>query len=174
MCGIVGALDLTGNRDFPAEWLRAMTMAIAHRGPDDEYFHREPGLALGTRRLAIVDLAGGRQPLANEDETVWVSFNRVIRPGHYVRVRDGRIDRAVSYSERDRWHNVGPFGLMRSASDRLCLAASSSIHPDASPRAIASASPGQGSRTILQSRRASARSPSLLGLDGLVPQGQGP
>ena len=75
MCGIVGALDLTGNRDFPAEWLRAMTMAIAHRGPDDDYFHREPGLALGTRRLAIVDLAGGRQPLANEDETVWVSFN---------------------------------------------------------------------------------------------------
>ena len=52
-----------------------MTVAIAHRGPDDEYFHREPGLALGTRRLAIVDLAGGRQPLANEDETVWVSFN---------------------------------------------------------------------------------------------------
>ena len=75
MCGIVGAFDLTGNRDFPAEWLRAMTVAIAHRGPDDEYFHREPGLALGTRRLAIVDLAGGRQPLANEDETVWVSFN---------------------------------------------------------------------------------------------------
>ena len=74
-CGIVGALDLTGNRDFPAERLRAMTVAIAHRGPDDEYFHREPGLALGTRRLAIVDLAGGRQPLANEDETVWVSYN---------------------------------------------------------------------------------------------------
>ncbi len=75
MCGIIGALDLTGNRDFPAEWLRAMSGAIAHRGPDDEYFHREPGLALGTRRLAIVDLAGGRQPLANEDKTVWISFN---------------------------------------------------------------------------------------------------
>ena len=68
-------LDLSGRRNFPAERLRAMTMAIAHRGPDDEYFHREPGLALGTRRLAIVDLAGWRQPLANEDETVWVSFN---------------------------------------------------------------------------------------------------
>ena len=35
MCGIVGAFDLTGNRDFPAEWLRAMTVAIAHRGPDE-------------------------------------------------------------------------------------------------------------------------------------------
>jgi asparagine synthase (glutamine-hydrolysing) len=75
MCGIIGALDLTGRRNFPAERLRAMTRAIAHRGPDDEYFHREPGLALGTRRLAIVDLAGGRQPLANEDSSVWVSFN---------------------------------------------------------------------------------------------------
>src|SRR5271165_2122369 len=75
MCGIVGALDLTGNRDFPAEWLRAMTGAIAHRGPNDEYFHREPGLSLGKCRLAIVDLANGRQPLANEDKTVWVSFN---------------------------------------------------------------------------------------------------
>ena len=75
MCGIIGALDLTGKRDFPTERLRAMAGAIAHRGPDDEYFHREPGLGLGSRRLAIVDLAGGRQPLANEDETVWVSFN---------------------------------------------------------------------------------------------------
>ena len=75
MCGIIGVLDLVGRRDFPAERLRAMAGAIAHRGPDDEYFHQEPGLGFGTRRLAIVDLAGGRQPLANEDETVWVSFN---------------------------------------------------------------------------------------------------
>src|SRR5208282_5186193 len=87
MCGIVGSLDLTGNRDFPAEWLRAMTMAIAHRGPDDEYFHREPGLALGTRRVAIVDLAGGRQPLANEDETVWVSFHAA-----WLQVLQGRVN----------------------------------------------------------------------------------
>ena len=65
MCGIVGALDLTGNRDFPAERLRAMARAIAHRGPDDEYFHREPGLALGTRRLPIVDAEGRPTGLVN-------------------------------------------------------------------------------------------------------------
>jgi asparagine synthase (glutamine-hydrolysing) len=52
-----------------------MTAAIAHRGPDDEQVHIEPGVALGARRLAIVDLAGGRQPIANEDGSVWVAFN---------------------------------------------------------------------------------------------------
>ena len=75
MCGIAGALDLIGTRDFPAERLLAMTGAIAHRGPDDEQVHREPGVALGVRRLSIIDLAGGRQPIANEDRSLWVAFN---------------------------------------------------------------------------------------------------
>ena len=52
-----------------------MTGAIAHRGPDDEQFHSEPGVALGARRLSIVDLAGGRQPISNEDGSIWVAFN---------------------------------------------------------------------------------------------------
>ncbi len=52
-----------------------MTGAIAHRGPDDEQFHIEPGVALGARRLSIIDLAGGRQPIANEDGSIWVAFN---------------------------------------------------------------------------------------------------
>ena len=52
-----------------------MTAAIAHRGPDDEQFHLEPGVALGARRLAIIDVAGGQQPLSNEDESIWVAFN---------------------------------------------------------------------------------------------------
>ncbi len=75
MCGIAGALDLTGTREFPLPRLLAMTGAIAHRGPDDEQAHREPGVALGARRLSIVDLAGGRQPIGNEDQSVWVAFN---------------------------------------------------------------------------------------------------
>ena len=75
MCGIAGALDLTGTREFSLHRLRAMTGAIAHRGPDDEQFHLEPGVALGARRLAIVDLAGGRQPIANEAGDIWVAFN---------------------------------------------------------------------------------------------------
>ncbi len=75
MCGIAGALDLTGRRDFPTERLLAMTGAIAHRGPDDEHTYQEPGVALGARRLSIIDLAGGRQPLSNEDGSIWVAFN---------------------------------------------------------------------------------------------------
>ncbi|HKM54175.1 MAG TPA: asparagine synthase (glutamine-hydrolyzing) [Isosphaeraceae bacterium] len=75
MCGIAGAVDLIGKRLFPLGRLRAMTAAIAHRGPDDEQFHIEPGVALGARRLSIIDLAGGRQPLSNEDGSVWVAFN---------------------------------------------------------------------------------------------------
>jgi asparagine synthase (glutamine-hydrolysing) len=74
MCGIAGAIDLVARRHFPKERLLRMTAAIAHRGPDDEQVHIEPGVALGTRRLAIIDLTGGRQPLANETHDVWVSF----------------------------------------------------------------------------------------------------
>jgi asparagine synthase (glutamine-hydrolysing) len=75
MCGIAGAVDLNGRREFSAARLLAMTGAIAHRGPDDEQFHIEPGLAMGARRLSIVDLAGGRQPISNEDGSIWVTQN---------------------------------------------------------------------------------------------------
>jgi asparagine synthase (glutamine-hydrolysing) len=75
MCGIAGALDRDGRREFAAGRLLAMTGAIPHRGPDDEQIHIEPGLALGARRLAIVDLAGGRQPISNENGSIWVTQN---------------------------------------------------------------------------------------------------
>ena len=75
MCGIAGAIDLRGRREFAAQRLLAMTGAIAHRGPDDEQIHIEPGVAMGARRLSIVDLAGGRQPISNEDGSIWVTQN---------------------------------------------------------------------------------------------------
>jgi asparagine synthase (glutamine-hydrolysing) len=75
MCGIVGAIDLAGRRTFPPERLAAMLKAIVHRGPDDQGVHTEPGLALGSRRLSIVDLLGGHQPISNETDDVWVAFN---------------------------------------------------------------------------------------------------
>ncbi len=74
MCGIAGAFDLTGRREFPEERLLRMTGAIAHRGPNDEHIHCEPGLAQGVRRLSVIDVANGRQPLSNEAGNVWVAY----------------------------------------------------------------------------------------------------
>jgi asparagine synthase (glutamine-hydrolysing) len=75
MCGISGIFDTRGRRDIPRGLLVAMNDAIAHRGPDDDGFHFEPGVGLGHRRLSIIDLATGHQPLYNEDNTVGVVFN---------------------------------------------------------------------------------------------------
>jgi len=72
MCGFVGILDRRGVATTDVE---AMSAAIAHRGPDDVTVHVEAGLGLGFRRLSIIDLAGGRQPIANEDESLWVVLN---------------------------------------------------------------------------------------------------
>jgi asparagine synthase (glutamine-hydrolysing) len=74
MCGIAGILSFDGGPVAP-ERIGAMTDAMVHRGPDDEGFFRRPGVALGMRRLSIIDVAGGHQPVANEDGTVWVVLN---------------------------------------------------------------------------------------------------
>jgi len=73
MCGIAGRVNQSAPVDR-AEIFR-MTELIAHRGPDDHGYHLRTRVGLGHRRLSIIDLAGGRQPLANEDETVWIVFN---------------------------------------------------------------------------------------------------
>ncbi len=104
MCGIAGAIDLTGARPFPRERLRAMTRAIAHRGPDDEHFHLEPGLALGVRRLAIIDVAGGRQPLANETGEVWVAYEGELYD--YLDLRRQLLDRGhrlATHCDTEAW-----------------------------------------------------------------------
>jgi len=75
MCGITGIFDTRGRRDIARERLVAMNDAVAHRGPDDDGFHFEPGVGLGHRRLSIIDLATGHQPLYNEDNTVGIVYN---------------------------------------------------------------------------------------------------
>lgn len=73
MCGIAGYF----RRDEPADpgWLRRMCDSIRHRGPDDEGMYLDGGCAIGMRRLSIIDLNTGHQPIPNEDETIWVVFN---------------------------------------------------------------------------------------------------
>lgn len=98
MCGIAGIVDLVGHADIDRARLQRMNDSIKHRGPDGEGLHFEPGVGLAHRRLSIIDLAGGKQPLYNEDGTVVVTFNGEIynfqplmeelkRLGHVFRTR---------------------------------------------------------------------------------------
>ena len=75
MCGISGIIDLTGKRDIDRPLLTAMNDRQTHRGPDGSGYHFEPGVGLGHRRLSIIDIGGGAQPMFNEDESVAVTFN---------------------------------------------------------------------------------------------------
>jgi asparagine synthase (glutamine-hydrolysing) len=76
MCGIAGIIDLSGaSRPAPAGAIVRMAEAIYHRGPDEDGFLERPGLAFASRRLSIVGLADGRQPIHNEDGAVSVVFN---------------------------------------------------------------------------------------------------
>ncbi|QIF04136.1 asparagine synthase (glutamine-hydrolyzing) [Roseimicrobium sp. ORNL1] len=75
MCGIAGMLDMAGERDAPVDVVRSMARAIFHRGPDEEGFLWRPGLGMASRRLSIVGLADGQQPMNNEDRSVHVVFN---------------------------------------------------------------------------------------------------
>src|SRR5829696_6968833 len=75
MCGIAGKFNFDPSRPIDRERLNAMTTAVAHRGPDADGFYVGEGIGLGHRRLSIIDLTSGDQPLANEDRTIWVVFN---------------------------------------------------------------------------------------------------
>src|SRR5437763_510109 len=75
MCGIAGMVDLRGRRAVPRAALEAMARALLHRGPDESGFLEFAGIGLASRRLSIVGLTDGRQPIANEDGTVQVVFN---------------------------------------------------------------------------------------------------
>jgi len=75
MCGIVGIMDLAGAGAISRELVSRMNETQFHRGPDEVGLHVEPGLGLGHRRLSIIDLSTGQQPLFNEDHSVVVVFN---------------------------------------------------------------------------------------------------
>jgi asparagine synthase (glutamine-hydrolysing) len=96
MCGIAGIWNYKSGRPAERERLQAITQDLAHRGPDGDGYYFGPGPGLGHRRLSIIDLAGGRQPMSNEDGTVWITFNgeiynfpelrtELLRRGHVFR-----------------------------------------------------------------------------------------
>jgi asparagine synthase (glutamine-hydrolysing) len=94
MCGIAGLVCLDG-RQPAAEQLKAMMDIIEHRGPDDEGIFIEPGVGLGFRRLSIIDLSEGHQPLSNEDGNLWITFNGEIY--NYRELREMLIGRGHEF-----------------------------------------------------------------------------
>jgi asparagine synthase (glutamine-hydrolysing) len=100
MCGIAGILNTRQPVDLDV--LRQMCDALRHRGPDDEGYYIAPGVGLGQRRLSIVDLATGHQPLANEDGSVWVTFNGEIYNFQELRRRlEGLGHRFATHSDTE-------------------------------------------------------------------------
>ena len=75
MCGIAGIFDLSGQREMDRELVSAMNQTQFHRGPDEGGLHLEPGVALAHRRLSIIDLSSGQQPMFSADNTVCVVYN---------------------------------------------------------------------------------------------------
>ncbi|MCX7702360.1 MAG: asparagine synthetase B, partial [Gemmataceae bacterium] len=75
MCGIAGMMDLSGRASASPDIVRRMADAIIHRGPDEDGYFDSPEIGLANRRLSIVGLQDGRQPIANEDRSVHVVYN---------------------------------------------------------------------------------------------------
>ena len=114
MCGIAGFIDLwdsqtNNNSAERGPLLRRMCDVIKHRGPDDEGFMVQPGVALGMRRLSIIDLAGGAQPMSGEDSSVTIVFNgeiynfrelkQALQGGHFFKTNSDTETIVHAYEE---------------------------------------------------------------------------
>src|SRR5438309_4567529 len=98
MCGIVGIVNLNPRDTVDEARLKGMRDVLRHRGPDGEGLWVDGPVGLGHRRLAIVDVAGGAQPMANEDQTVWIVYNGEIY--NHAELRPGLEERGHQYVSR--------------------------------------------------------------------------
>jgi asparagine synthase (glutamine-hydrolysing) len=138
MCGIAGRFNYDPLRPVARDVLEAMTDAVAHRGPDAAGYHVAPGIGLGHRRLSIIDLSTGDQPLCNENGTVWTVFNgeiynfaevRAELLAHGHRFRTGSDTEVIvhgyeQWGERcvDKFRGMFAFAVWDGAARRLLLA----------------------------------------------------
>jgi asparagine synthase (glutamine-hydrolysing) len=98
MCGICGIATMPGGPPVSPEILAEMCRAIVHRGPDDEGLHIEAGVGLGNRRLSIIDVEGGHQPLSNENGSLWIAYNG--EAYNFPDVRDDLLARGHVFKTR--------------------------------------------------------------------------
>jgi asparagine synthase (glutamine-hydrolysing) len=138
MCGILGFINLDHNNRADERIARRMAEAIVHRGPDDEGFYFKNNVALGMRRLSIIDLETGHQPISNEDGSVWVVFNgeiynflelreRLVARGHQFRTHSDTEVIVHLYEDYgddlvDHLNGMFAFALWDERSQRLLVA----------------------------------------------------
>ncbi|MFZ3047428.1 MAG: asparagine synthase (glutamine-hydrolyzing), partial [Desulfatirhabdiaceae bacterium] len=102
MCGIAGFVSRKGDRDASPDRLTSMVQTLFHRGPDESGMAIHDGVAMGMRRLSIIDLSGGQQPIYNEDQTIWTVFNGEIYNFKTLRrelIKKGHVFRTQSDTE---------------------------------------------------------------------------
>jgi asparagine synthase (glutamine-hydrolysing) len=138
MCGIAGRFNYDLSKPVDRDVLSAMTDAVAHRGPDDAGYYVGAGVGLGHRRLSIIDLSTGHQPLGNEDGTVQVIFNgeiynfaevraELVGLGHRFRTSSDTeiiVHGYEAWGERcvERFRGMFAFALWDASARRLVLA----------------------------------------------------
>ena len=138
MCGIAGIVDVGGLGNDAQTVIGRMVQVLRHRGPDDAGCHIERLAGLGHARLSIIDLASGRQPIANEDETVWITFNgeiynfpelreELLAKGHQFRTHTDTETIVHLYEEEgercvERLRGMFAFGIWDRNRERLLLA----------------------------------------------------
>jgi asparagine synthase (glutamine-hydrolysing) len=104
MCGISGIFEFERHDPISPELVRRMTDTIIHRGPDDDGVYVGPGIGLGFRRLSIIDVAGGHQPISNEDGRIWVMLNGEIY--NYPELRKELLDRGHKFTTRSDTESI--------------------------------------------------------------------
>lgn len=104
MCGICGILQPQSQETISPEIVRRMTDTIIHRGPDDDGIFVGPGIGLGFRRLSIIDVVGGHQPISNEDGRIWVMLNGEIY--NYPELRQKLLDRGHKFTTRSDTESI--------------------------------------------------------------------
>ncbi|MGH7226534.1 MAG: asparagine synthetase B family protein, partial [Gemmataceae bacterium] len=111
MCGICGIFESGRESPLDVSTLKGMADLLRHRGPDDDGYYLNTEIGLGHRRLSIIDLKGGHQPLSNEDGSIWVAFNGEIYNFKEIRAEleasgcrfRSQTDTEVILAAYDRW-----------------------------------------------------------------------
>ena len=153
MCGIAGLVRFDGRPVLETD-VRSMCRVMVHRGPDEEGVYLGAGVGLGMRRLSIIDLDGGQQPVSNEDGSVWVVFNgEIYNYRELRRMLDAARPRAPHRRATPRRSSISTRTSGRSCVDHLRGMFAFAIWDATAPAAAAGARPAGHQAAVLRGAR---------------------